>query len=104
MRIPAKIKEVIEQFDYAKVHKVMEYLDWRWDLGDGFEVPTIGEIINRSTDLLLELHEQVEFVEANAVHPDRRTISHSTGGFTAKVVNDNYSLVFAVSEAESYTY
>lgn len=52
----ALIKDVIDRFDFAKVHVVMTAVDWRWQTtaGDGYEVPTITRLKAMATYLLNE--------------------------------------------------
>lgn len=38
-------EECIISTDFERIHSVMKYLDWKWNLGDGAEVPSIGEIV-----------------------------------------------------------
>ena len=51
-----KINQIMEAFDWIKVKKIMDCVDWRWyDAGlgkDGSEPPTIAEIMNKGRDLL----------------------------------------------------
>lgn len=39
-----RIDEIMDGFDFRKVHSVMQLLDWRWKLDDGFVIPTEFQI------------------------------------------------------------
>ena len=44
------VEEILRQFDFKKVHKVMTVLDWTW--GDHERVPTVGELRDCARELL----------------------------------------------------
>lgn len=50
------LDDVMDQFDFDKVHRVMEYLDWRWVTADGrsTEVPSIPRLKRTARKLLRE--------------------------------------------------
>ena len=48
-----KINEVIEYFDFEKVHKVMEYSNWTW-FDNGGKVPSVEELKKEAYRLLFD--------------------------------------------------
>jgi hypothetical protein len=54
--IEDQIDEIIEYFEWDKVHKAMIALDWKWHKDGGEEVPTLGRIINRAKSLLKDAY------------------------------------------------
>ena len=50
------IMEVIEAFDFIKVHAAMTALDWRWQTtrGNGLELPSIPRLKAAASHLLRE--------------------------------------------------
>lgn len=69
-----QIAQVLGEFDFQKVRRVMELLDWRWaDAENG--IPEIHEMVAVATRLLVDLK-------------DFETHENSTGGFTAFWFND----------------
>ena len=50
------IMEVIEAFDFIKVHAAMTALDWRWQTtkGNGLEVPSIPRLKATAAHLMRE--------------------------------------------------
>jgi hypothetical protein len=68
-----KIKTIMDEFDFEKVHNVMEKLDWKWYHKDTSEyiIPTLYTIKRTALYLLRELIK------------DSGTTSMSTGGFYA---------------------
>jgi len=65
----ARIAKVVGNFDFHKVRRVMELLDWRWQHAEN-GVPEIHEMVETATRLLNDL------VEGNSKET-------GTGGFTA---------------------
>ena len=91
------IEHILDEFDFYKVHKAMEALDWTWASSAG--VPTIGEM-RRCARMLFK-----HAVEADSSSPNYST---ATGGFEVSrdlYVGDAkryYSLKFIVSEWNNY--
>lgn len=66
-----KLEEIIDNFDFDRVHKVMEFLNWNWVSCDG--VPTIGKLVTTV---------QKEFRRAfEEVLQSKEGLKMSTGGF-----------------------
>ena len=52
----AMIAEIMEDFDFKKVHKVMTFLDWKWAIGKGERtVPSVYRLIKQAEQLLTEV-------------------------------------------------
>lgn len=74
------IKEILEEFNFAKVEKVMCDLGWKW-AGDP-KPPLVPELREEAENRLNSAIEQV-LSEKNKNHPDIGWIS-SSGGFEAR--------------------
>lgn len=70
------INEVLDEFDFEKVHKAMKTLNWGWMRSNG-KVPSIGQLVLCAQELL----EDVSKMEVG--------YSIGTGGFKAAKV-DSY--------------
>ena len=82
VEINSAVNEVMDLFDYERVHKVMEFLDWKW-AGKG--VPEIY-------DLRVESRRLLENV-ANKVIEGEKYYFSATGGFKAEAwKNDDDTL------------
>lgn len=82
-----QIAEIMDFFDFDKVHKAMVALNWKWAMAeDG--VPQIWELRKEARRLLY----QVAFSNCEMV---------SCGGFTASKMEDGLKLSFYVSEWET---
>lgn len=88
------IDEIIENFDWGKVHKTMEFLDWKWATTDN-EVPTIGQLVNSSHRLLLEAYE--------GALREKMDFSIATGGFRAKALVNEEKEIFELQLAFELT-
>ena len=77
-RFQKEIDEVLKEFNYEKVHKTMQVLDWKWyhPGEDGTKVPSIDEIKYRAKTLLQEAAESAVLTKGEYVI--------GTGGFRAE--------------------
>lgn len=86
------LKQIMENFDFNKVHSVMKLLDWKWysEHANGM-VPTIDEMKECVCDLFESgMKQQSEDFEI------------STGGFTLSLYNNCLSLEFILESYEIY--
>jgi len=60
------VSEVLDMFNFEKVHKTMVFLDWKWKSG---YVPTVEELRKQAKILMFEILESESMIL-------------STGGFT----------------------
>ena len=91
--IETMITQVMESFDFEKVHDVMNLLDWRWSNGDGgLAVPSLYKIIKTADNLLRNVAKY---------YGDKEFHCFSTGGFTASLDNGILSLQFILTETTS---
>jgi hypothetical protein len=91
------IADVMDDFDFDKVHDVMKALGWEWiaRTGDG-EVPGVWSIAKRAKKLLDEVMEYYGDEEHHAI---------STGGFTAMLEEDGtLSLLFVIEQTLACPY
>jgi hypothetical protein len=82
--IPGKVlvDEIIDNFNFNKVHKVMEYLDWKVDYSNN-NVPTIIELKNFARKLI---NEAISLRLLNYLDVDYNTpISLESAGFKVTV-------------------
>jgi len=85
-RFEQQVEEVLDSFDFDRVHHVMETLSWTWaNLG---RVPTRAELVTEARRLLVELEG----------HPG----VHGSGGLRASLKEDGtLSLKFILCESWS---
>jgi len=68
------IADIMDEFDFEKVHDIMKYLNWEWAIGNGESaVPSMWRIMEQAKHLLEEV----------AGREDGKCSYISTGGFMA---------------------
>jgi hypothetical protein len=82
--------EILENFDFKKVHDAMLALKWEWYQYHG--IPTI-DIIKTEAEKLLD----------ECINNSEKKISISTGGFTVRKYKHGLSLKFIVEEWDTGT-
>ena len=68
------IDEIVENFNWDKVYRTMEALNWTWVDSEG-ETPSIGKLITTATRLLRDAYDGAE--------KEQYTYLAGTGGFEA---------------------
>lgn len=88
------IAEVMDNFDFDRVEKVMQFLGWSWfDDGGRFEVPSISVLKWRAEGMLDDVMEHYGTGEYCSV---------KCGGFVATLtVKGELSLEFVLNESEA---
>lgn len=87
--IDSQIEEIINNFDFEKVHKVMKLLKWQWFSSNTEDkVPSYGELIQQSKSLLTMSVKGLNEHKGNYY-------STGTGGFNAVAIRceDDYIVV-----------
>ena len=80
--------EIIERFDFEKVHAYMQLTDWKWCTSNGdMEVPSIEELKSTAEGLLNKL-----------VWEDKNKFV-ATGGFHAYKFDWGLQLVFSLTHS-----
>ena len=83
------VDDIMDNFDFDKVHNVMVELDWGWGDSDGnLSIPEIWELKKSARRLLKESMEEGLCV--------------ATGGFQVDKDGDYISLKFIVEEWDNY--
>ena len=96
MRIET-IENILDEYDFHRVQKVMEALNWLWVSSEG-EIPSIGQLRRQARDLLEDVYNK----EASPF------FMVGTGGFEATRtmetgdLNKYLSLKFVVEEGNNY--
>ena len=86
------IENIIKSFDFAKVHKVMEHLEWFW-AGSQTEsrVPSIGELVLHAKALM-------EQTQAEALERRINRVALGSGGFQVNYEDGIMNLQFVLDE------
>lgn len=78
LSVDKKVRDVINNFDFDKVKKVMDYLNWDWR----GQIPTINEIIGEAQRLLYDAVQALDTNNSDEAHV-------GTGGFNASAYKDS---------------
>jgi hypothetical protein len=94
----ASIPKVIDRFDFAKVEKVMTFLDWKWVTEVGYIVPDVDRL---KAEALRQLQDCIREYEKRGCPQSGMNVS--SGGFQALVMtfekgDPQLQLVFYVDE------
>ena len=73
------ITDIIENFNWEKVHKTMVALNWTWHDSEG-KAPSIGELFRCANDLLHRAYDGAE--------KEKTDYSVGTGGFYVRAIVD----------------
>ena len=74
------IDEIMEEFDFVKVERIMFHLNWKWGMST-YRIPNIDELRERAQELL-ESAAQSRLYNFIEQHHELGVI-HQTGGFKA---------------------
>ena len=91
------IENILDEYDFHRVHKVMEALEWHWCSADD-GIPSIGELRRQARRLLEDVYR----------YEDSPYMVMGSGGFEATRtmeigdLNKYLSLKFVVEEGNNY--
>lgn len=100
----AKIDQTLKNFDFARVHVVMTYLNWKW-VGEG--IPSIECLKKKAEKLLISLADMPRPTTWSGYRTESEnwSIETSTGGLVAKRFGgkdpagkwENFELLFTIA-------
>lgn len=93
------VEEVIENFDFEKVHEVMKMLNWKWDEDNPGGLPTIPTV-EKMKEVVKDLFRSMEDQIAKGDTWSDYTSTGTAGGFRATIDGDVYTLEFVLEEYE----
>lgn len=84
----ARIKEIISNFDFQRVHDVMKHLKWKWAfINTESGIPSVGDLMIVSQSLLERVSENKD---------DYYFIG--TGGLIAEKIGNDFRLSFVLED------
>ena len=94
------INDIVEHFNWDRVHKAMVALDWKWHDSEG-KAPSLGALFRCAVDLLHRAYDGAEI--------EKEDYMAGTGGFYARAIVDDETkeivelkLVFELCSWEYY--
>ena len=85
------IQEILAEFDFAKMSRVMEFLDWKWYNLD--RIPTVGDLRNEAKDQLERAFKYLDDKKYDKY--GWRENNTGTGGFDIWVCEHKDGRIFA---------
>lgn len=82
-----KTKKILKNFDFEKVHEVMNHLNWVWYNNEEYKVPTVKELKRTAKELIKEIKKADVDVIA-------------TGGFEVRKDKDSITLQFVLTSSD----
>lgn len=58
-----QIDDIIYNFDFEKVHKIMKILKWRWFIGGELVIPSVQQLVKQARKLLFRAATETTTVE-----------------------------------------
>lgn len=80
--------EVLRDFDFNKVHKIMTLLNWTWVQYNGNRIPTVDELKLFALALVRQTVQEAKKIKQSA--------ALSSGGFFASVAGNDIELKFVL--------
>lgn len=82
-----KTKKILKNFDFEKVHEVMNHLNWVWYNNEEYKVPTVKELKRTAKELIKEIKK----VDVDVI---------ATGGFEVRKNKDTITLQFVLESSD----
>jgi hypothetical protein len=82
-----KTKKILKNFDFEKVHEVMNHLKWVWCNNEEYKVPSVKDLKRTAKELI----KQIKKVDVDCI---------ATGGFEVRKDKDSITLQFVLESSE----
>lgn len=82
-----KTKKILKNFDFEKVHEVMNHLNWVWYNNEEYKVPSVKELKRTAKELIKEIKK----ADVDCI---------STGGFEVRKDEDIITLQFVLESSD----
>ena len=63
IQIYDQIDDIIYNFDFERVHKIMKILKWRWVVRGELVIPSVQQLVKQARDLLFRAAKETTTVE-----------------------------------------
>lgn len=96
-------KEAIEYclntFNFERVHKVMQEVDWRWATRDGLKVPSLVQLILAAQQRLNDAWDKQTTIESGGI---RAVYVEPELNVDGKIEPPGLELLFILTQTQSY--
>ena len=85
------IFELINNFDFERIEKMMHAVDWMWAMHDGLRFPTIDEMRDKCINLLFSAKRDYDVVSSGGFQASYKVNDEGEEIFTLKfIATENY--------------
>jgi hypothetical protein len=88
----------LNTFNFERVHSVMTHVDWKWATRDGYQVPTLVQLILAAQKRLNDAWDKKLTVESGGIRAVYVEASYEDG----KLEPPGLELLFILTETQSY--
>jgi len=92
------INYCLNTFNFERVHKVMTYVDWKWATPDGYQVPTLTQLILSAQTRLNDAWNTKLTVESGGLRAVYVDATYEDG----KLEPPGLELTFVLAQTQSY--
>jgi hypothetical protein len=92
------IEYCLNTFNFERVHKAMECVDWKWATRDGYQVPTLVQLILAAQRRLNDAWDKKLTVESGGIRAVYVDASYEDG----KLEPPGLELMFILTQTQSY--
>jgi len=88
----------LNTFNFERVHKVMTHVDWKWATKNGYQVPTLVQLILSAQQRLNDAWDKKLTVESGGIRAVYVEASYEDG----KLEPPALELMFILTQTQSY--
>jgi hypothetical protein len=92
------IEYCLNSFNFERVHKTMTYLDWKWATTNGYQVPTLVQLILAAQKRLSDSWDQKTTTSSGGIEATYVEASYENG----KLEPPGLELRFVLTDTQSY--
>ena len=92
------IENCLNAFNFERVHSVMHHVDWKWATKDGYQVPTLVQLILAAQKRLSDAWDKKITIESGGIRAVYVEASYEDG----KLEPPGLELLFILTQTQSY--
>ena len=93
------IEYCLNTFNFERVHSVMNHVDWKWATKNGYQVPTLVQLVLAAQKRLNDAWDKRATVESGGIRAVYVEPELNTDG---KIEPPGLELLFILTETQSY--
>lgn len=93
------IEYCLNTFNFERVHSVMKHVDWKWATKNGYQVPTLVQLILAAQKRLNDAWDKQTTIESGGI---RAVYVEPELNVDGKIEPPGLELLFILTETQSY--